>query len=85
VNESAKRIKVRAEKMGESLPMSMIVRGVLCSYRLAAKDKHGPLAGPELDMDGLRRLNEDILRDEIKRHSRDRVKDNVAPPRQAVL
>jgi hypothetical protein len=74
VSESAKRIKKGGEKAGETLPMTMIVRGVLRSYRLAAKDKHGPLAGPDLDIAGLRMLNEKVLSDELARHSRDRVK-----------
>ena len=73
VSESSKSIKASAEKAGESLPMSMIVRGVLRSYRLAAKDKYGPLADAEFDIAGLRLLNEEILKKEIARHSHDRV------------
>jgi hypothetical protein len=65
-----------AEKSGESLPMTMVVRGVLRAYRLAAKDKYGPLAEPDLDITGLMSLNEKVLRDEIARHSRDRVKNS---------
>jgi len=76
VSESAKRIKASAERAGESLPMTMIVRGVLRSYRLAAKDRNGPLSEPELDMAGLRVLNEKVLKDEIARHTRDRVKNS---------
>jgi hypothetical protein len=76
VSESAKRIKASAEKSGESLPMTMVVRGVLRAYRLAAKDKYGPLAEPDLDITGLMSLNEKVLRDEITRHSRDRVKNS---------
>jgi hypothetical protein len=76
VSESAKRIKASAERSGESLPMTMIVRAVLRSYRIAAKDKHGPLSDPELDIAGLRLLNEKVLKDEIARHSRDRVKNS---------
>lgn len=76
VSESAKRIKATAERSGESLPMTMIVRAVLRSYRIAAKDKHGPLSDPELDIAGLRLLNEKVLKDEIARHSRDRVKNS---------
>ena len=76
VSESAKLVKVGAEKIGESLPMTMIVRGVLRSYRNAAKDEYGPLAKPEPDIAGLRNLNEKILRDEVARHSLDRVKNS---------
>ena len=76
VSESAKRIKASAGKMGESLPMTMIVRGVLNSYRVAARDKYGPLAESEFDIDGLRSLNAIILRDEIERHSREKVKNS---------
>jgi hypothetical protein len=78
VSESAKLIKASATGAGESLPMAMIVRGVLRSYRLAAKDEYGALAEPEFDMAGLRRLNKKILRDEIARHSQDIVKTSEA-------
>lgn len=85
VSESSKSIKASAEKAGESLPMSMIVRGVLRSYRLALKDKSGPLAEAEFDMAGLRLLNAEVLKDELSRHSRDRVnniKRHLAHARQ---
>ena len=80
VSESAKRIKTSAGKMGETLPMTMIVRGVLSSYLRAAKDKYGPLAGPDLDIDGLRRLNAHVLSDEIARHSQERAKNGSSIP-----
>ena len=73
VSESSKSIKASAEKAGESLPMAMIVRGVLRSYRMAAKDNAGPLADAELDIAGIRMLNKKVLKDEIARYSRDRV------------
>lgn len=76
VSESAKRIKISAERAGESLPMTMIVRAVLRSYRIAAKDKYGPLSDPELDIEGITLLNDKVLKDEIARHSRDRVKNS---------
>lgn len=76
ISESSKSIKASAEKAGESLPMSMIVRGVLRLYRVAAKDKYGPLAEGGLDIAGLRVLNEKVLRDEVARHSRDRVSNS---------
>jgi hypothetical protein len=80
VSESAKRIKTSAGKMGETLPMTMIVRGVLSSYLRAAKDKYGPLAGSELDIDGLRRLNAHVLSDEIARPSQERAKNSSSIP-----
>jgi hypothetical protein len=76
VNESSRHIKASAERAGESLPMTMIVRSVLRSYRLAAMDKSGPLAGPVVDIDGLKRLNAKVLGSEISRQSRDRVRNS---------
>ncbi len=73
VSESARQIKMNAEKVGESLPMTMIIRGVLQCYRAAARDETGPLAGPDPDIVGLRNLNKAVLKDQIARHSRDRV------------
>ena len=76
VSESAKRIKSAAERAGESLPMTMIVRAVLRSYRTAARDKYGPLSDAELDIEGITLLNEKVLKDEIARHTKDRVKNS---------
>jgi hypothetical protein len=73
VSKSSRRIKASAQRAGESLPMMNIVRSVLRSYRLAAMDQDGPLAGLELDIAGLRVLNESVLSSEIARHCRDRV------------
>jgi len=78
VSESSKRIKASAERAGESMPLAMIVRGVLRAYRVAAADKDGPLAGPELDISGLARLNDKVLKGEIARHRRERVKNSEA-------
>jgi len=78
VNESSRQIKVSAQKAGATLPMTIIVRGVLRSYRLAATDESGPLAGRTFDISDLRRLNEGVLRREIARYTRDRVKDSEA-------
>ncbi|MCI0487361.1 MAG: hypothetical protein L0229_12270 [Blastocatellia bacterium] len=78
VTESAKRIKANAEKVGESLPMTMIVRGVLRSYRTEAKERPGLFVGSELDIVSLKVLNNKVLRDEIARHSKDRVKNSEA-------
>ena len=78
VSESSKRIKASAERAGESMPLATIVRGVLRAYRVAAADKEGPLAGPELDIIGLKRLNEKVLKGEIARHTREKVKNSEA-------
>lgn len=78
VSESSKRIKASAERAGESMPLATIVRGVLRAYRVAAADKEGPLAGPDLDIVGLKRLNEKVLKGEIARHTRERVKNSEA-------
>lgn len=78
VSESSKRIKASAERAGESMPLAMIVRGVLRAYRVAAADKDGPLAGPELDISGLAKLNDKVLKGEIARHTRERVKNSEA-------
>lgn len=78
VSESSKRIKASAERAGESMPLAMIVRGVLRAYRVAAAEKDGPLAGPDLDMPGLKTLNEKVLKGEIARHTRERVKNSEA-------
>jgi hypothetical protein len=83
IAESAKQIKARANNAGEALPMGTIVRGVMRSYRQAAKDKDGPLSQTELDMPGLRRLNDKVLKDEILRHSRARVKNSETRLAQA--
>lgn len=78
VSESSKRIKASAERAGESMPLATIVRGVLRAYRVAAADKDGPLAGPDLDIVGLKRLNEKVLKGEIARHTREKVKNSEA-------
>ncbi len=75
IAESAKQIKARANRAGEALPMATIVRGVMRAYRVAAKDKNGPLSQTDLDMPGLNRLNDKILKDENLSHSRARVKN----------
>ena len=74
VSKSAKLITRSAADAGEPVTMTMVVRGVLRSYRLAAADRYGALAEPEPDLDGLRRLNAKVLQDELARHSKDRVK-----------
>ena len=70
VKESSRQLKANA---GRAFPMSAIVRGVLRSYRVAAMDIDGPLAGPTVDMEQLRHLNERVLRDETRRLALERV------------
>jgi hypothetical protein len=83
VSESSKRIKASAEKAGEFLPMTMVVRRVLRSYRQAAADQYGPLSEPEPDIEGLRALNEKVLREGLASHSSDRVKNSETRLTQA--
>lgn len=78
VNDASKQIKASAERSGETLPMTMIVRGVLKSFRLAALDKDGPLTGSVLDVPALTVLNSRILQGEIARYDRARAKRNEA-------
>ena len=78
IKESAKLIKASAARIGEDLPMPMIVRGVLKAYRQAAEDPYGPLAAAEPDIAELRLLNKKILREELARYSRDKAKDSEA-------
>lgn len=78
VNEASKQIKASAERSGETLPMTLIVRGVLRSFRLAAMDKDGPLVGSVLDMPALTSLNSKVLQSEIARYDRARAKRNEA-------
>jgi hypothetical protein len=66
VNKSAKQIKARAERKGTYLPMTGVLRRVLGAYRLAAKDKKGPLATSNPDMNGLADLNRQILQTLLK-------------------
>jgi hypothetical protein len=78
VSESAKQIKRRAERAGERLPMTIIVRGVLRSYRAAARESRETLAGSELDIEKLRELNDRVLKQEVIRHTRERVENAKA-------
>ena len=78
VSESSKRIKASAERAGESMPLATLVRRVLRAYRVAAADKQGPWAGPDLDLSSLKRLNDTVLKGEIMRHTRERVSNSEA-------
>jgi len=83
VNVASKQIKASAERSGETLPMTMIVRGVLKSFRVAALDKDGPLTGSVLDIPALTSLNSKILQGEIARYDRARAKRNEAKTARA--
>ena len=83
VNDASKHIKASAERAGETLPMTMIVRGVLRSFRLAAMDKDGPLTGSVLDLPALTSLNSRVLQGEIARYDRARAKRNEAKSARA--
>jgi hypothetical protein len=83
VNDASKEIKANAERSGETLPMTMIVRGVLRSFRLAAMDKDGPLTGSVLDIPALTSLNSRVLHGEIARYDRARAKRNEAKSARA--
>jgi hypothetical protein len=76
VNDASRHIKASAERSGETLPMTMIVRGVLRSFRLEAMDKDGPLTGSVLDLPALTSLNSRVMRGEIARYDRARAKRN---------
>ena len=78
VSQSAKRIKERAEKVGVSLPMSMITRSVLNAYLFAAKDHDGPFANAKPDLMMISELNGQVLQEVLARNSRDRVNNNKA-------
>jgi hypothetical protein len=66
VSKSAKRIKANAEKRGLFMPMTFVTRAVLHSYRIAAKDKDGPLSTSPPDMKELGELNGRILANLLK-------------------
>jgi hypothetical protein len=74
---SAKRIKARAEKMGESLSMTMVVRAFLRSYRGAEQDGSVVLTESNPDSDNLRRLRDKVLKNEIARESSEKARSTV--------
>jgi hypothetical protein len=73
IRESAKHIKMAADRSGIYLPPTRIVRGLLQSYRRAAKENQGLLTGPRIDTAILKSLNQKIRKDEIERYSQQRV------------
>jgi len=60
------------------MPLATIVRGVLRAYRIAASHPEAPLGGSVLDISGLRSLNDEVLKREIARHTRERVRNSEA-------
>jgi hypothetical protein len=82
-SRSAKRIKAHAQTMGESLSVTGIVRAFLRTYRLAAGDgrRHSPCG---LTLADLRGLSDNVLRDELARHSNDRVQTSETRLARAV-
>ncbi|MGH9763983.1 MAG: hypothetical protein ACREDR_35000 [Blastocatellia bacterium] len=83
VSKSAKRIKEKAMNSGEQLATTTIVRSVLRSYSLAAKETPGLLAGPGLHLPSFRVLNGRILREQVKSSVKDRVRKSQARLDQA--
>jgi hypothetical protein len=78
VSKSAKYIKQKAQDSGEYLQTTTIVRGVLRSYRAAAKENPGLLCGSTLHLSGLRKLNRKVLKEQINSSVRERVRDSHA-------
>jgi hypothetical protein len=78
VSKSAKYIKQKAQDSGEYLQTTTIVRGVLKSYRVAAKENPGLLSGSTLHLSGLRKLNRRVLKEQINSSVRERVRDSQA-------
>lgn len=74
VMKSAEHIKSRAEDGDDRVPMTMIVRGVLRAYRQAATEDARVFMGPELNFNGLKKLNAKVLRDEVMRHRQQALK-----------
>jgi hypothetical protein len=78
VGASAKLIKARAEKLGENLSMTLVTRAVLRSYRREVKANGRLLAGLDLDKSNLRNLNDKVLKEEISRHTQQRIRNTQA-------
>ena len=74
VSKAAKRITLRAEKIGVVLPISTVMRSVLAAYQLAAKDESSPFNESRLDFVLLTKLDEKIFRNELARQALDKVK-----------
>ncbi len=84
VSQSAKRLKVRAERVGVSLPMSIITRSVLNAYLIAAKDHQGPFESAKPDLEMIRNLNEQVLQEMLARNSREKINSRALSAGEAV-
>ena len=78
VIDSAKKIKVRALDLGEDLPLTTVIRGVLESYNDATAKNRVSLAGSDPNVWSLTRLNDGVLNDELRRHMLKQVKRRQA-------
>jgi len=76
IRESAKHIKIAADRSGISLPVTKIVRRLLDSYSRAAVENPGLLSGPTYNSSILRNLNEKLRKDEIGRYSQEIVSNS---------
>ena len=74
VIDSAKKIKVRALDLGEDLPLTTVIRGVLESYTDATARNRVSLAGSDPNVWSLTSLNDGVLDDELRRHMTKQVK-----------
>ncbi|MEW6131345.1 MAG: hypothetical protein AB1757_30230 [Acidobacteriota bacterium] len=74
VSQSSKRLKERAERVGVSLPMSMITRSILNAYLLVAKDHDGPFADAKPDFQMLKMVDEKVLQEVLARYAKERTK-----------
>jgi len=78
VIDSAKKIKTRALDLGEDLPLTTVIRGVLESYNDATAKNRVSLAGSDPNVWSLTRLNDGVLNDELRRHMMKQVKRRQA-------
>jgi hypothetical protein len=78
VIDSAKKIKMRALDLGEDLPLTTVIRGVLESYNDATAKNRVSLAGSDPNVWSLTRLNDGVLNDELRRHMMKQVKRRQA-------
>jgi hypothetical protein len=83
VSKTARLVKARAERAGERLPMPAIIKSVLRSYQSAAKRSPGALAGSLLNPESLKKLLEDVMKEEIRRYGQEVVKTSQARLAQA--
>jgi len=73
VIDSAKKIKGQARDLGEDLPLSTVVRGVLECYNTATMENRVSLAGSDPNVWSLTKLNAGVLSGEMRRHMKKQV------------